>query len=194
MPRPAKKAPAKPARKASRKKARGQGELLQSGGSTAPAVPLIREAVAAWREGGYAGVSATTRTLLNWWFPKDGHRMRRNGGRAFRYHPFQKEAIETLIYLYEVRRLRRMSDMAATYAERMAVRPAEDRFARYVLKMATGSGKTKVMSLAIVWSYFNALNHPNFLGVSQNLTARNFGVVTSARDARIVQLGAKLIF
>ncbi|MHB8683739.1 MAG: DEAD/DEAH box helicase family protein, partial [Dehalococcoidia bacterium] len=42
----------------------------------------------------------------------------------------------------------------------MAVRPAEDRFARYVVKMATGSGKTKVMSLAIVWSYFNALHHP----------------------------------
>jgi hypothetical protein len=41
---------------------------------------------------------------------------------------------------------------------------------------------------------FNAFNHPNFLGVSQNLTAANFGVVTSARDGRIVQLGAKLLF
>jgi hypothetical protein len=41
---------------------------------------------------------------------------------------------------------------------------------------------------------FNAFNHPNFLAVSQNLTARNFGVVTSARDGRIVQLGAKLLF
>jgi outer membrane receptor protein involved in Fe transport len=41
---------------------------------------------------------------------------------------------------------------------------------------------------------FNAFNHPNFLNVSQNITAANFGVVTSARDGRIVQLGAKLIF
>jgi outer membrane receptor protein involved in Fe transport len=41
---------------------------------------------------------------------------------------------------------------------------------------------------------FNVLNHPNFLGVATNLTAPNFGVVTSARDGRIVQLGAKLIF
>ncbi len=32
-----------------------------------------------------------------------------------------------------------------------------DDFARYCIKMATGSGKTKVMSLAIAWQYFNAL-------------------------------------
>ena len=41
---------------------------------------------------------------------------------------------------------------------------------------------------------FNAFNHPNFAGVSQNLTAANFGVITSARDGRIVQLGAKLLW
>ena len=41
---------------------------------------------------------------------------------------------------------------------------------------------------------FNAFNHPQFLDVSQNITAANFGVVTSARDGRIVQLGAKLIW
>src|SRR5258708_13014206 len=35
--------------------------------------------------------------------------------------------------------------------------PAYDEFARYCTKMATGSGKTKVMSLAIVWQYFNAV-------------------------------------
>ena len=41
---------------------------------------------------------------------------------------------------------------------------------------------------------FNAFNHPNFQNVSQNLTAANFGVITSARDGRIVQLGAKLLW
>jgi hypothetical protein len=41
---------------------------------------------------------------------------------------------------------------------------------------------------------FNAFNHPQFLNVSQNMTNANFGVVTSARDGRIIQLGAKLIF
>ena len=32
-----------------------------------------------------------------------------------------------------------------------------DDFARYAIKMATGSGKTKVMALAIAWQYFNAV-------------------------------------
>jgi outer membrane receptor protein involved in Fe transport len=41
---------------------------------------------------------------------------------------------------------------------------------------------------------FNALNRTQFAAVSTNLTASNFGVVTSARPARINQLGLKLIF
>jgi type III restriction enzyme len=32
-----------------------------------------------------------------------------------------------------------------------------DDFARYCFKMATGSGKTKVMALAVAWQYFNAI-------------------------------------
>ena len=32
-----------------------------------------------------------------------------------------------------------------------------DDFARYCVKMATGSGKTKVMALAVAWQYFNAV-------------------------------------
>ena len=41
---------------------------------------------------------------------------------------------------------------------------------------------------------FNALNHTQFSGVSTNITSTNFGVVTSARPARINQLGVKLLF
>ena len=32
-----------------------------------------------------------------------------------------------------------------------------DQFARYCVKMATGSGKTKVIALVIAWQYFNAV-------------------------------------
>src|SRR5262249_18509227 len=32
-----------------------------------------------------------------------------------------------------------------------------DSFARYCIKMATGSGKTKVMALAVAWQFFNAV-------------------------------------
>jgi hypothetical protein len=41
---------------------------------------------------------------------------------------------------------------------------------------------------------FNALNHTQFANVETNLSAPNFGVVTSARAARINQLGLKVIF
>ena len=41
---------------------------------------------------------------------------------------------------------------------------------------------------------FNALNHTQFSGVSTNFASSNFGVVTSARAARINQLGVKLLF
>jgi hypothetical protein len=41
---------------------------------------------------------------------------------------------------------------------------------------------------------FNALNHTQFAGVSTNIASTNFGVVTSARPARINQLGIKLLF
>jgi outer membrane receptor protein involved in Fe transport len=41
---------------------------------------------------------------------------------------------------------------------------------------------------------FNALNHTQFNAVSTNIVNTNFGVVTSARPARINQLGVKLLF
>jgi type III restriction enzyme len=139
------------------KKVAGQGDLLQAGGATAPAVPLIREAVASWKAGNYRGISDTTRLLLNHWFPPDGHRMR-GSTRAFRYHSFQREAIETLIYLYEVEEVRRQKTLLETFVRRPDIQLLQhDDFARYCLKMATGSGKTKVISLAIAWQYLNAV-------------------------------------
>ena len=41
---------------------------------------------------------------------------------------------------------------------------------------------------------FNALNHPQFSSVSRFMWLPNFGVVTGARDGRIVQLGVKLLW
>ena len=35
--------------------------------------------------------------------------------------------------------------------------PPFDEFARYCIKMATGSGKTKVMALAVAWQFLNAV-------------------------------------
>ena len=41
---------------------------------------------------------------------------------------------------------------------------------------------------------FNIFNHTNFRALSTNVTATNFGQVTTVRDPRTVQLGIKLLF
>jgi type III restriction enzyme len=135
------------------KAAANQLSLLEARVSTAPCVMAIRAAVQAWREGGYKGVTGTTRCLLNYWFLTD----HRPNGRKFAYHYFQREAVETLIYLYEVAGVRRNRALVESYAMRGDLRLLQhDEFARYCVKMATGSGKTKVMALVIAWQFFNA--------------------------------------
>jgi type III restriction enzyme len=77
-------------------------------------------------------------------------------GRKFAYHYAQQQAIETLVYLYEVAQVRRQKDLIETFAGRQDLKLLQyDQFARYCIKMATGSGK--VMVLAIAWHYFNAV-------------------------------------
>ncbi len=137
------------------KTAPGQLSLLDAKTKTAPCVPAIKEAVSHWRDGGYKGVTGTTQTLLNYWFHTD-HRL--PNGRFFRYHYAQREAMETLIYLYEVAKVRRQKQLIEKYTTLTDLKLLQrDDFARYAIKMATGSGKTKVMSLAIAWQFFNAV-------------------------------------
>lgn len=127
---------------------------------TAPCVPALRQKVAEWRAAEYKGATDTTRELLNWWFATD-HRL--HDGRRFEYHRSQREAIETLIYVYEVARVRTRQELLEKFAragEQISL-PPDGGFARYCTKMATGSGKTKVMSLAITWHYWNAVREGN---------------------------------
>lgn len=127
---------------------------------TAPCVPALREAVKAWKAGGYKGITDTTRTLLNYWFETD-HKL--PSKLPFNYHPSQREAIETLIFVWEFEKVRSRKALLERYAQNLRdVRlPPNDDFARYCIKMATGSGKTKVMALAVVWQFLNAAREPD---------------------------------
>ncbi|MBC7835700.1 MAG: DEAD/DEAH box helicase family protein [Phycisphaerales bacterium] len=131
--------------------------------SKLPVVNTLRGLVREWRENEYPGASKTTRTLLHYWFERS-HRIPGPGGDVeFRYYFCQREAVETLIYLKEVRKTDRVSQLLAEYGgpllatAALGVPDEEDAWARAAFKMATGSGKTKAMALAIAWSYFHAL-------------------------------------
>jgi type III restriction enzyme len=62
-----------------------------------PLVYKIRFAVTKWRENSYKGASATSVTLLNFWFNQE-HLI---GQKKFSFFFSQREAIESIIYLYE---------------------------------------------------------------------------------------------
>lgn len=138
----------------------------------------IRAEVRQWREAFYVGASDTSRYLLNHWFERS-HQISGQDGEniEFRYYFCQREAIETLIYLKEVRRLETLSQVIAEFGgpnaeiQALGIQEGEDAWSRYAFKLATGSGKTKVMSLAVVWSYFHALRE------SDSSMARHFVVI-----------------
>lgn len=143
----------------------------------------IRGFVRQWRDTGYPDASDTTRHLLDYWFLRSHRRTTPAGDEfEFRYYFCQREAIETFIYLKEVRRLHSLSQVVAEFggADRevaaLGITEEEDAWSRYAFKLATGAGKTKVMSLAIVWSYFHSLRESesemakHFVMVAPNLT------------------------
>jgi type III restriction enzyme len=165
----------------------GEGDYAVRQGrrpSTMFLVDKLRAVVDAWREQGYPGLSQVTQRLFHFWFDED-HLLA--DGQPFRYWWCQREAIETLVYLVEVRGMADFGQLAGAFGDvpvhgmipmpfeihttmdgqRLLRRwvpevahnadqplPGPD-LPRYAFKMATGSGKTVVMAMAIVWSYLN---------------------------------------
>jgi hypothetical protein len=142
-----------------------------------PLVAKIRVEVQAWRDKGYPGASSTSASLLRNWFETE-HLVENADGSlsAFRYYFAQREAVETVIWLYEVKRARDKFDLLRFDASgSVSTGMFDEEWPRYVLKMATGAGKTKVLSLLIAWSYFHKSYEPdsplsrNFLVIAPNI-------------------------
>ncbi|MBT9167235.1 MAG: hypothetical protein DDT19_00560 [Syntrophomonadaceae bacterium] len=114
----------------------------------------IKQAVQAWRERGYEGSSQVTGRLLEFWF-KEEHIL--PDASRFEFWRCQQEGIEALIYIYEVCKYQSLYDLARGFGVSIPVDPTKDRWPKYCFKMATGSGKTWVMALVMVWQYFNRI-------------------------------------
>jgi type III restriction enzyme len=146
-----------------------------------PLVNLLRDDVRRWREAGYRGASNVTRELLTHWARAD---------RPRRLFFCQREAVETIIYLAELRipgrsartgfqkfeladddlnRLLRGERPSFVPAERIIHPTLTDPPAdagrlplrRLGCKMATGSGKTVVMGMLIAWAFCNRARNPS---------------------------------
>ena len=93
--------------------------LAQEQQDDLPLPNLLREDVRRWREADYRGVTLATRELLRHWARADRERRLFFG---------QREAVETLIYLAEMRFTGRTSRLRfAPRAERRRPQPAADR-------------------------------------------------------------------
>lgn len=102
----------------------------------------IRGRVAAWRAADYPGATAVSRRLLEHWHD-----------RTARVHPFyfcQIEAIETLIWWVEG---------SPEFRQGIFLPGDGGAWERVCSKMATGTGKTLVMGMIVVWQVANALTY-----------------------------------
>ncbi len=107
-------------------------------------VNKIRPRVKAWREAGYPGVTGITKRLIEHWQDPEERKDRR-------FFFCQLEAIETLIWLTE-----------APAADKVGIDIKGDGgpFERWCNKMATGTGKTIIMSMIIAWNFLNKVTNP----------------------------------
>jgi len=130
-----------------------------------PLVNQIRPRVKAWREAGYPGVTGVTRRLLEYWTDPEEYEIRR-------FFFCQLEAIETLIWLTE-----------APPAERVGIEIPSDGgpFQRLCCKMATGTGKTVVMAMAIAWHILNKMTYPQDTRFSKNVLVIAPGLTVKKR-------------
>lgn len=148
----------------------GKGESQLYEKLLPPLVHKLREGVKIWRDNNYAGASNTSRALLRWWFETEHPA---TTGDALRYYFAQREAVETVIYLYDAKKTKDKYDLLRYDSSgNLTTGMFPEEWLRLVIKMATGSGKTKVISLLMAWSYFHKMYEEN------STLARNFLLVT----------------
>jgi type III restriction enzyme len=129
-----------------------------------PLVNKIRPRVDEWRSADYPSASGITKRLLKHWRDTELRTDKR-------FFFCQLEAIETLMWLAE-----------APESDRIGIKVPGDGgdFTRLCSKMATGSGKTILMSMLIAWQVLNKVTYPqdkrfskNILVIAPGLTVRN---------------------
>lgn len=190
-------------------------------------VPKIRGHVDRWRDQGYPGASEVSRRLFEYWFDedhsvegfqipfryyfcqreaietlvwlveiagvRDAQKLIRKNATIFKKDLFS-DSIEFTTTMDGRRQVRRyVPELDADGVQEL---PPED-LRRFAFKMATGSGKTWVIAMAVVWSHFHKLRvagsdlATNFLIVAPNVIvyqrlAKDFANSTIFRELPLV--------
>lgn len=167
--------------------------------------PNIRTAVDSWRDGGYQGASEVTRRLFDYWFEedhevsgfslpfryyfcqreaietlvwlveiagaRDAQQLIRSYAKVYKKDLFSDNIVFQTTMDGRRQVLRYVPELDSDGVQDL---PPED-LRRFAFKMATGSGKTWVVAMAVVWSYFHKRLVPdsdlstNFLIVAPNV-------------------------
>ena len=131
----------------------------------------LRDALIKWRKDNHEGATSKTRKLLDFW---------RDLESASETHPFwcQMEAVETMIWLLEAGQTHDLTTHERVWRRIRAVNNMHNEDApRLAFKMATGSGKTHVMAMAMLWMLVNGTARDDsgtthFLVITPNLTVK----------------------
>ncbi len=168
-------------------------------------VPKIRDKVDAWRDSDYTGASEVTRRLFEYWFDEDHEISGFNAPFRYYFCQREAiETLVWLVEIANQRDVKALietygkitqKDLFSSNIEFQTTMNGQRQIRRYVpelnrdgeqdlppenlrrfaFKMATGSGKTWVMAMAIVWSRFHKQRVPgselstNFLIVAPNV-------------------------
>ena len=103
-------------------------------------------------------VTPITKDLLRYWFAPAFADIR-----PYNFHNGQRQAILNVIYAHEILRVENVFNMYEMVDENLLaelgtseVRADKYNYPKYAVKMATGTGKTWVMSALLIWQYLNA--------------------------------------
>lgn len=128
-------------------------------------VNRIRPRIKKWREENYPNITPITKNLLEFW--------KNTKERDQNQNPFfcQFEAVETAIWLLE-----------GLDSEKQGISiPKDGDWIRECFKLATGTGKTVVMSMLITWQVLNKISSPKDPRFSKNILIVTPGITVKDR-------------
>ncbi|MDD4083596.1 MAG: DEAD/DEAH box helicase family protein, partial [Sphaerochaetaceae bacterium] len=123
-----------------------------------------------WDEGTYLQkVTPLTRDLLKFWDPEGSWKDQRE----IQFHKGQWQAILNTIYIHEILKTKNLKDLYkfinkdlfAEFLNVVSYEKEKYEHKQYCIKMATGTGKTWVLSALLIWQFLNAKHTEEYDGL-----------------------------